>query len=170
MLHKMLNQFFFQVNWAPLDYLVLDLPPGTGDVQLTLTQSVPLSAAILVTTPQEVAVRDVEKGMEMFQQCNVPVLGIVENMSWLEKNGKTYRPFGHGGGQKVAEEYNIPLLAELPLDSSIPSELGEGLPVTVREDTGALGDRFRLLAGRIAVALGRLSRQWAAPGPGAMEV
>ncbi len=172
MLSKMLQQFLFHVAWGELDYLLLDLPPGTGDVQLTLTQSTPLSASILVTTPQDVALRDVEKGLAMFKEAKVPVLGIVENMSYYlcGKCSKKHRPFGQGGGQKMANSQKLPLLGELPLDPKIPSELGAGEPVVVRDGDGPLGKAFQDLAGQMVAQLSRISQTWANPGPGAMEV
>jgi len=171
MLSKMLQQFLFQVSWGELDYLLLDLPPGTGDVQLTLTQSTPLSAAVLVTTPQDVALRDVEKGLAMFKEANVPVLGIVENMSYYlcGKCSKKHRPFGEGGGKKIAASEKIPFLGELPLDPRIPSELGSGEPIVIRDGDGPLGTAFRELAGKMVAEFSQISQTWS-PGPGVMEV
>src|SRR5437762_8903976 len=104
MVHKYLTMFLTQVPWGELDYLVIDLPPGTGDAQLTLTQTAPLSGAVIVTTPQEVTLIDARKGLEMFRQVRVPVLGIVENMSYLEVDGRRIEVFGSGGGQKLASD------------------------------------------------------------------
>ncbi len=172
MLHKVLQQFLFGVAWGELDYLLLDLPPGTGDVQLSITQSTPLAAAVLVTTPQKVALLDVEKGMEMFQTVRVPVLGVVENMSYYlcRSCSKKHRIFSDGGGRRIAEKYQLPLLGELPLDPRIPSEFGKGQPLMVRDRDGAAANAFREMAGRLVAELSRISRQWAAPGPDAMEV
>jgi ATP-binding protein involved in chromosome partitioning len=115
------KQFLQDVLWNDLDYLVIDMPPGTGDAQLTLVQTVPLSGVVMVTTPQEVALADVRRGIQMFAKIEVPVLGIVENMSYFvcPDNDKKYDIFGHGGGAQVAKQYNLPLLGEIPIDPAI---------------------------------------------------
>jgi ATP-binding protein involved in chromosome partitioning len=111
MVHKAVTQFLTDIDWGRLDYLVIDLPPGTGDAQLTLTQTAPLSGAVIVTTPQEVSLIDARKGLEMFRQVRVPVLGIVENMSYfVGEDGKRYEIFRHGGGKKLAAEGKAPFL------------------------------------------------------------
>ena len=170
MLHKMLLQFLFNVEWGELDYLLLDMPPGTGDVQLSITQATPLAAAVLVTTPQNVALRDVEKGMEMFRAVKVPVLGIIENMSWFKcgKCDKKHFIFGQGGGNRMSERYKVPLLSQLPLDPSVPSDLGQGRPLILREPDSDSARAFSQAAGRVVAELSR--QQWAKPSPGAMEV
>ena len=116
-----LKQFLKDVMWSDLDFLVVDMPPGTGDAQLTLIQQVPLSGVVMVTTPQEVALADVRRGINMFRETKVPVLGVVENMSYFlcPDNGKKYDIFGTGGGAEVAKQYNLPLLAEIPIDPAI---------------------------------------------------
>src|SRR5438132_8965063 len=115
MVHKYLTVFLTQIPWGELDYLVIDLPPGTGDAQLTLTQTAPLSGAVIVTTPQEVSLLDARKGLEMFKQVHVPVLGIIENMSFfIGADGKRYEIFRHGGGKKLAEEAGVPFLGAVP--------------------------------------------------------
>src|SRR3979409_2171496 len=112
MVHKYLTAFLTQIPWGELDYLVIDLPPGTGDAQLTLTQTAPLSGAVIVTTPQDVSLIDARKGLEMFNQVRVPVLGIVENMSYFVGNdGQRYEIFRHGGGKNLSEEHSLPCLA-----------------------------------------------------------
>src|ERR1700689_1864643 len=111
MVHKYLTAFLTQIPWGELDYLVIDLPPGTGDAQLTLTQTAPLNGAVIVTTPQDVSLIDARKGLEMFREVRVPVLGIVENMSYfIGKDGTRYEIFRHGGGAKLAEEAGVALL------------------------------------------------------------
>lgn len=123
MLHKMLRQFFTDVEWGELDYLIIDLPPGTGDVQLSIVQSVQLSGAVVVTTPQKLAVEDSKKGIHMFEEVNVDILGVIENMSYFQCSGcneKTYL-FGNEGGVKLAEEGKFPLLAQLPVDPTLGS-------------------------------------------------
>ena len=116
--------------WNDLDYLVIDMPPGTGDAQLTLVQTVPLSGVVMVTTPQEVALADVRRGIQMFAKIEVPVLGIVENMSYFvcPDNDKKYDIFGHGGGAQVAKQYNLPLLGEIPIDPAIRQGGDTGQP------------------------------------------
>jgi len=172
MLHKMLGQFLFHVEWGELDYLILDLPPGTGDVQLSLAQITPLSGAVLVTTPQKVALGDVEKGMRMFQEVDIPVLGIIENMSYYRCGNceKKHRIFGSGGAERMAKEFNIPVLGEIPLDPVIPSQLGQGAPLLSRDPGGQTGMVFRSVAGQVVAQLSKLGGAWAKPGPGAMEV
>ncbi|CAM2066387.1 Iron-sulfur cluster carrier protein [Sulfidibacter corallicola] len=174
MLHRFVQQFLFNVAWGDLDYLVLDLPPGTGDVQLSLTQETPISAGVVVTTPQEAALRDARKGIEMFRQVNVPVLGFIENMSYYKcgKCDKEHHIFQSGGGQKLADEYGLPLLARIPLDPKINEDGGEGVPVLIREKEGDYVHAFGNLAGRVAAELGRrsLNAGWAVPGPAAIEV
>ena len=120
MVHKAVNDFLTRIDWGQLDYLVIDLPPGTGDAQLTLTQTAPLSGAVIVTTPQEVSLIDARKGLEMFRQVRVPVLGIVENMSYfVGEDGKRYEIFRHGGGRKLAAEAGVPFLGEIPIDPRV---------------------------------------------------
>lgn len=142
MLHSAIRQFLSDVAWGDLDYLVIDLPPGTGDAQLTLAQSVPLSGALLVTTPQQVALLDVVKAVEMFNQLQVPVLGIVENMS-----GDV---FGQGGGRRLAERYGVPLLGEIPLDAQVRSGGDNGRPVVVAAPDSAAGKALAQMAKEVA--------------------
>jgi len=129
------RQFLQQVEWGELDVLVIDLPPGTGDAQLTMIQTVPLSGAVVVTTPQKVATVDAVRGIEMFRKLEVPVLGVVENMSWMEMpDGSRAHPFGEGGGVSTAEQYNVRLLAQVPFDSRIRSGGDDGIPAATRGD------------------------------------
>jgi ATP-binding protein involved in chromosome partitioning len=125
------KQFMSDVDWGELDYLIFDLPPGTGDIQLTLAQTIPLTGAVIVTTPQEVSLSDAKKGLRMFQRVNVPILGIIENMSYFiaPDTGKRYEIFGVGGGKKLAEEYNIPILGEIPIDPRVRISGDEGIPI-----------------------------------------
>jgi len=133
MVHKMISAFMEQVDWGTLDFLVLDLPPGTGDAQLTITQTAPLTGAIIVTTPQDVSLIDARKGLLMFQTVNVPVLGIVENMSHFvcDGCGKRHEIFGCGGGRRISEELGIPFLGEVPLDARVTWGGDQGDPVVV---------------------------------------
>ena len=136
MLAKMLTQFIGDVAWAPLDCLVIDLPPGTGDVQLTLSQSVAISGAVIVTTPQEIALEDVKRGIRMFETVNTPVLGILENMSYYicPSCDKKHHIFAEGGGQRVADHFEVPFLAEIPLSRELRAASDEGSPITDSSD------------------------------------
>jgi ATP-binding protein involved in chromosome partitioning len=136
------------VMWGALDYLVFDMPPGTGDAQLSLSQVIPLSGVVMVTTPQEVALLDVRKAIGMFQRLNVPILGIVENMSYFvaPDTGTRYAIFGEGGGRRIADEYGVPLLAQIPLDQETRAGGDEGSPITVRRPDSPQARAFRELA------------------------
>ena len=136
MLAKMLTQFLQDVAWAPLDCLVIDLPPGTGDVQLTLTQSVEISGAVIVTTPQEIALEDVKRGIRMFETVDVPVMGILENMSYYicPSCDKKHHIFAEGGGRRVADHFGIPFLGEIPLSSALRSASDTGKPLVDGDD------------------------------------
>jgi ATP-binding protein involved in chromosome partitioning len=129
MLNSVIQQFLRNVDWGELDYLVIDLPPGTGDVQLTLIQTTPLTGAVVVTTPSDVALEDARKAVNMFEQVREQVLGIVENMSYLEHNGEKLYIFGKGGGARTAEKMNVPLLAEIPLDPATRAGGDAGKPI-----------------------------------------
>src|SRR3954469_7486231 len=127
------QSFLGQVDWGQLDFLVIDLPPGTGDAQLTLSQSAPLTGAIIVTTPQDVSLIDARKGVEMFRQVRVPVLGIVENMSYfVGDDGKRYDIFRHGGGQRLAAEAGVHFLGEIPIDARVAECGDNGTPIVVK--------------------------------------
>jgi len=144
MVHKVLTQLWEDVRWGSLDYMVVDLPPGTGDTQLTLLQSVPVTGAVIVTTPQNVAVDDARKGLEMFGEHETPVLGIVENMSSFHcpDCGSDHAIFGSGGGRAFAEEVEMPFLGELPLDPAIREKSDAGEPIVLDEDSET-GEAFR---------------------------
>jgi len=130
-----LVQLLEDVDWGPLDVLVVDMPPGTGDVQLTVVQETRLTGALLVTTPQRVAVDDVARAARMLRDVGAPILGVVENMSWYEAaDGSRHRPFGEGGGQQVAERYGVPLLASFPLKDAVRAGADEGVPAVVAGD------------------------------------
>src|SRR5713226_9379190 len=148
MIHSAVQQFLRDVNWGPLDYLVFDMPPGTGDAQLSLSQVVPLSGVVMVTTPQEVALLDVRKALGMFRKLNVPILGIVENMSYFvaPDTGRRYSIFGEGGGLRVAEEFGVPLLGQIPLEMDTRAGGDAGVPITVGQPDSAQAQAFRTIA------------------------
>ncbi len=148
---QVLKQFLTQVAWGELDYLVIDLPPGTGDIQLTLAQSVPLSGAIIVTTPQELSLIDVRKAVSMFQTLNVPLLGVIENMSYFvcDQCTKKHYLFGQGGGQKIATEYGTNLLAEIPLDPRIGEASDSGRPAVTHFPQSDIAKTYLTVADRL---------------------
>jgi ATP-binding protein involved in chromosome partitioning len=165
MVHKAVTQFLTDIAWGSLDYLVIDLPPGTGDAQLTLTQTAPLSGAIIVTTPQEVSLIDARKGLEMFRQVRVPVLGIVENMSYFTgEDGKRYEIFRHGGGRKLARDANVPFLGEIPIDSRV-AECGDmGDPIVHKYPDSPVAQAYLALATTVTQELQRTGAQPELPG------
>lgn len=159
MLNGVIRQFLYQVQWGELDYLIVDMPPGTGDAQLTLTQSVPMSGAVIVTTPQTVALLDSRKGLRMFQQMNVPVLGMIENMSYFippDMPDKQYDIFGSGGGSKTAAELGVPLLGCIPLEISTRVGGDNGVPIVVADPDSASAKALKAIAlniaGKVSVA------------------
>ncbi|MBI4436255.1 MAG: iron-sulfur cluster carrier protein ApbC [Candidatus Omnitrophica bacterium] len=161
MLHKALQQFLGDVAWGELDYLVVDLPPGTGDVQLSLSQSLPLTCVVLVTTPQDVALLDVEKAIFMFQKVNCYILGVVENMSnFICPHCEKGTPiFGEGGGEKLAKEFNIPLLGQIPLVPEIREGGDSGRPIVIRAPKSEVALAFQEIAGEVAAKLSVYSMQ-----------
>jgi ATP-binding protein involved in chromosome partitioning len=143
MIMKTIQQFISAVDWGELDFLLVDLPPGTGDAQLSLCQTVPLDGGVIVTTPQEAALGVVRKGIAMFQKVNVPILGIVENMSYFTTPaGERIEIFGHGGGRAEAERQGIPFLGEIPLFTEIREGGDRGLPIVVSAPDGSAGQSF----------------------------
>jgi ATP-binding protein involved in chromosome partitioning len=159
MLHKAITQFFEDCDWGDIDYLVVDLPPGTGDVQLSLSQIFPLTGAVMVTTPQQVALIDVVKGANMFERVNVPLLGVVENMSYFVCPCCATRSeiFSHGGGRNAAKEHGWPFLGEIPIDPSVRAGGDAGTPVVVSHPDSAVSRAFRetarTLAGKVSQAV-----------------
>ena len=155
MVHKALEQFFRDVLWGELDYLLIDLPPGTGDAQLTLSQLVPLSGAITVTTPQEVALYDVRKGMMMFQQVNVPLLGIIENMSFFlcPHCGERTEIFSHGGGERASAKLDIPFLGRIPIDPAIRAGGDIGMPIVAAQPGSPTTQAFKEIAAKLAATI-----------------
>jgi ATP-binding protein involved in chromosome partitioning len=152
MVTSALNQLLGQTNWGETDYLVIDMPPGTGDIQLTLAQRVPVSGAVIVTTPQDIALADARKALEMFEKVSVPLLGVAENMSIhvCSNCGFEEAIFGAGGGERLSGDYGLPLLGRLPLERSVAEHTEEGVPVVVAEPEGAAARRFGELALRAA--------------------
>ena len=162
MVHGLIRQFLTDVEWGELDYLVVDMPPGTGDAALTLTQMAPLSGAIIVTTANDLSLIDARKGLAMFRKVQVPVLGIVENMSWFtppDLPERRYRIFGEGGGRRVAGELGVELLAEIPIDPRIVEGGDKGVPILVGAPDSEAARIFRELAGRIARRLAVLAER-----------
>ncbi len=155
-----LTQLFSDTRWDDLDILVIDLPPGTGDIQLTLAQKIPVAGAVVVTTPQDIATLDARKAVKMFEKVNVPVLGIVENMAVhvCSNCGHAEHIFGEGGGEKMAERYSVPLLGSLPLDIHIREQGDAGIPIAAAEPESAVGQAYRQLAERLLEALDQRPR------------
>jgi ATP-binding protein involved in chromosome partitioning len=155
MVHKLLQQFIEDVEWGELDYLIVDLPPGTGDAQLSLSQLLPITGAVMVTAPQEVSVIDVEKALGMWQRVEVPVLGLVENMSGFicPSCGHHEEIFLRGGGRRLAERTGIPFLGEVPLQAAISRAGDEGTPIVVRDPGSKVAEIFAGIASTIACAL-----------------
>jgi len=160
MVHKVLTQLWEDVEWGQLDYMVVDLPPGTGDTQLTMLQTVPLTGAAIVTTPQEVALEDARRGLEMFARHDTPVLGVAENMAAFRcpDCGNEHDIFGTGGGRRFADEHEMPFLGSVPLDPRVREGGDGGRPVVLDEDSET-GDAFRVLTENVANNVGTLRRR-----------
>jgi len=167
MVHRLLTQFLADVDWGELDYLVCDLPPGTGDVQLSLSQLIPIAGAVMVTTPQEVSIIDVVKGMAMFEKVEIPILGIVENMSYYvcPACGHHDEIFSHGGGKRLAQEVGAPFFGEIPIDTRIRFGGDAGVPVVAAAPDSENAQRFMDLASKTAlrIAAGVLSKPKRSP-------
>jgi ATP-binding protein involved in chromosome partitioning len=160
MVHGLIRQFLGDVEWGELDYLVIDLPPGTGDAALTLTQQAPLSGAVIVTTPNDLSVVDARKALKMFEKVNVPVLGVIENMAWFsppDLPGRRYYIFGRGGGARLAEELGAPFLGEVPIDPRIAEGGDLGRPIVRFAPDSEAAAAFRELAGNVARRLSVLA-------------
>ncbi len=167
MVTQALEQLLNDTNWREVDYLVIDLPPGTGDTQLTLAQKVPVSGALIVTTPQDIALLDARKAYKMFEKVEVPVLGVVENMSIhiCSKCGHEERIFGEGGGQKMADDYNVDLLGSLPLDIRIREEADNGKPTVAAEPDGRIADIYRDIARKTTARLSKQGKDYSSKFP-----
>jgi ATP-binding protein involved in chromosome partitioning len=164
MVHRAITEFLTQLDWGKLDYLIVDMPPGTGDAQLTLTQTAPLSGAVIVTTPQDVSLIDARKGLEMFRTVTVPILGIVENMSFfVGEDGKRYEIFRHGGGKKLAAEAGVPFLGDIPIDPRV-TECGDvGEPIVHRFPDSPVAQAYQKLAFIVAEGLKKAKKRMALP-------
>ena len=160
MVTSALEQVLKQTNWKDLDYLIVDMPPGTGDIQLTLSQKVPVTGAVIVTTPQDIALLDARKGLKMFEKVGVPILGLVENMAIhvCTNCGHKEHIFGDGGGQKMAKDYNIHYLGGLPLDMRIRMQADSGKPTVVADPDGDLAKTYKDIARKVAIRIAEQSK------------
>lgn len=167
MVSSALQQMLMQTDWGELDYLVIDMPPGTGDIQLTLAQRVPVSGAVIVTTPQNIALQDAVKGIEMFRKVDIPVLGVVENMSVhiCSRCGHAEHLFGEGGGERVAQRYDTVLLGAMPLSVHIREQTDSGTPTVVAEPDGAVTALYRGIARHVGARLALQALQTRTSGP-----
>jgi ATP-binding protein involved in chromosome partitioning len=162
-----LEQLLKQTNWDALDYLLVDMPPGTGDIQLTLSQKVPVTGAVIVTTPQDIALLDARKGLKMFEKVNVPILGIVENMAVhvCSNCGHAEHIFGEGGGQRMAQEYGVDYLGALPLKRSIREQADSGRPTVVAEPDGEIAALYRQVARTVAIKVAAKAKDYSSKFP-----
>jgi ATP-binding protein involved in chromosome partitioning len=156
-----------ETHWEELDYLVIDLPPGTGDTQLTLAQRVPVTGAVIVTTPQDIALLDARKAYKMFEKVEIPVLGVVENMSThiCSKCGHEEHIFGEGGGRSMAEQYGVPFLGDIPLDMQIRVDADGGKPSVVSDPDGRIAQSYKAIARRVAAAIASRKKDYSAKFP-----
>ena len=167
MVTQALEQLLNETNWRDIDYLVVDLPPGTGDIQLTLAQRVPVTGAVIVTTPQDIALMDARKGLKMFEKVNIPILGVVENMSLhiCSKCGHAENIFGSGGGDRMSKDYGIDLLGSLPLDIRIREQADSGKPTVVADPDGQVAEIYRQIARKVAVKIAEKQQDHSAAFP-----
>ncbi|QCP48595.1 iron-sulfur cluster carrier protein ApbC [Trinickia violacea] len=162
-----LEQLLRQTNWTDLDYLIVDMPPGTGDIQLTLSQRVPVTGAVIVTTPQDIALLDAKKGLKMFEKVGIPILGIVENMSMhiCSNCGHEEPIFGAGGGERMAKEYGVEVLGSLPLDIAIREQADGGHPTVVSDPSGRIAEIYRSIARKVAIHIAERARDMTSKFP-----
>jgi len=167
MVTSALEQLLRQTNWTDLDYLVVDMPPGTGDIQLTLSQRVPVTGVVIVTTPQDIALLDAKKGLKMFEKVGIPILGIVENMSIhiCSNCGHAEHIFGAGGGAAMCEQYGVDFLGSLPLDIAIREQADAGRPSVVADPAGKPAELYRAIARKVAIKVAQKSRDMASKFP-----
>lgn len=158
MVMQIVKQFLTGVAWGDLDYLIIDLPPGTGDAQLTLVQTIPLTGAVIVTTPQDIALLDARRAIKMFHEVNVPILGIVENMSYFQcpHCGEKTEIFSHGGGEKTSQRYNVPLLGKIPIDTHIREGGDSGKPIVVADPSSPQTEAFIKISETVAAKISML--------------
>jgi ATP-binding protein involved in chromosome partitioning len=162
-----MEQLLQQTNWQNLDYLIVDMPPGTGDIQLTLSQKVPVTGAIVVTTPQDIALLDAKKGLKMFEKVGIPILGIVENMSIYVCPNCNHQEhiFGQGGGQKMCDQYGVDFLGSLPLNLSIREDADSGKPTVAADPDGAISAIYKAIARKIAIQVADMSKDMTSKFP-----
>ena len=162
-----LQQLLDQTNWRDLDYLIIDMPPGTGDIQLTLAQKVPVTGAVIVTTPQDIALLDARKGLKMFEKVGIPILGIVENMSThiCSNCGHAEAIFGQGGGEKMCADYGVDFLGALPLTMSIREQADSGTPTVVADPTGPVAEIYRSIARKVAIKVAEKAKDMSSKFP-----
>ena len=162
-----IKQLFNDADWGELDYLVIDMPPGTGDIQITLAQKVPVTGAVVVTTPQDIALLDARKGLKMFEKVNIPILGIVENMSThiCSSCGHEEHVFGQGGGQKMCTDYGVDFLGSLPLNLSIREQADSGRPTVIADPDGAISAVYKNIARQVAIRVANLSKDMSSKFP-----
>ena len=167
MVTQALQQLLEQTNWRDLDYLIVDMPPGTGDIQLTLSQKVPVTGAVIVTTPQDIALLDARKGLKMFEKVGIPILGIVENMSMhvCSQCGHAEAIFGAGGGEKMCAEYGVDFLGRLPLTMSIREQTDSGTPTVVAEPDGQIAMLYKAIARKVAVKVAEKAKDMSSKFP-----
>jgi len=167
MVTQALQQLLEQTNWRDLDYLIVDMPPGTGDIQLTLSQKVPVTGAVIVTTPQDIALLDARKGLKMFEKVGIPIIGIVENMSThiCSNCGHTEAIFGHGGGEKMCKDFNVDFLGALPLTMSIREQTDSGRPTVVADPDGAVSAVYKAIARKVAVKVAERAKDMTSKFP-----
>jgi ATP-binding protein involved in chromosome partitioning len=167
MVTQALQQLLEQTNWKDLDYLIVDMPPGTGDIQLTLSQKVPVTGAVIVTTPQDIALLDAKKGLKMFEKVGIPILGIVENMGMhiCSNCGHEEHIFGTGGAERMSKEYGVDVLGSLPLDIAIREQADSGTPTVVADPDGRIAEIYRTIARKVAIHIAERSRDMSSKFP-----
>jgi ATP-binding protein involved in chromosome partitioning len=167
MVTQALEQLLTETSWRDLDYLVVDMPPGTGDIQLTLAQKVPVTGAVIVTTPQDIALLDARKGLKMFEKVGIPILGVVENMSIhiCSKCGHEEHIFGSGGAERMSKDYEVEMLGALPLDIHIREEADSGRPSVVAQPDSRVAEIYRGIARRVAVKIAEKAKDMTAKFP-----
>ncbi|HEU4851335.1 MAG TPA: iron-sulfur cluster carrier protein ApbC [Telluria sp.] len=167
MVTQALQQLLEQTNWRDLDYLIVDMPPGTGDIQLTLSQKVPVTGAVIVTTPQDIALLDARKGLKMFEKVGIPILGVVENMSThiCSNCGHTEAIFGHGGGEKMCRDFGVDFLGALPLTMAIREQTDSGKPTVVADPDGAVAQVYKEIARKVAIKIAEKAKDMTSKFP-----